>query len=63
MNRLRVACSSIRPVGERDAGILIFELSGFDGKSRCTGKDPDAGKDSRWEEKGAIEDEMVGWHH
>ena len=26
-------------------------------------KDPDAGKDSRWEEKGMTEDEMVGWHH
>ena len=23
----------------------------------------DAGKDSRWEEKGTTEDEMVGWHH
>ena len=28
-----------------------------------TGKDPDAGKDRRQEEKGTIEDEMVGWHH
>ena len=27
------------------------------------GKDPDAGKYWRWEEKGATEDEMVGWHH
>ena len=26
-------------------------------------KDPDAGKDWRWEEKGTTEDEMVGWHH
>ena len=26
-------------------------------------KDPDAGKDCRQEQKGAIEDEMVGWHH
>ena len=26
-------------------------------------KDPDAGKDWRREEKGMIEDEMVGWHH
>ena len=34
-----------------------------DGKNRCTGKDPDAGKDWRWVEKGTIEDEMVGWHH
>ena len=27
------------------------------------GKDPDARKDWRQEEKGIIEDEMVGWHH
>ena len=27
------------------------------------GKDPDAGKDLRQEEKGMTEDEMVGWHH
>ena len=27
------------------------------------GKDPDAGKDRRREEKGTTEDEMVGWHH
>ena len=32
-------------------------------KSRLSGKDPDAGKDWRWEEKGMTEDEMVGWHH
>ena len=31
-------------------------------KSRCTGKDPDAGKDLG-QEKGVTEDEMVGWHH
>ena len=27
------------------------------------GKDPDAGKGWRWEEKGKTEDEMVGWYH
>ena len=27
------------------------------------GKDPDAGKDWRQEEKGTTEDDMVGWHH
>ena len=27
------------------------------------GKDPDAGKDWRREEKGTAEDEMVAWHH
>ena len=40
---------------------LILWLS--DTKSRLTGKDPDAGKDWRWEEKGTTEDEMAGWHH
>ena len=34
-----------------------------DSKSWLTGKDPDAGKDWRQEEKGMTEDEMVGWHH
>ena len=32
-------------------------------KNRFVGKDPDAGKDGKWEEKGTTEDEMVGWHH
>ena len=32
-------------------------------KSWLTGKDPDAGRDWGQEEKGTIEDEMVGWHH
>ena len=32
-------------------------------KSWLTGKDPDVGKDWRWEEKGMTEDEMIGWHH
>ena len=34
-----------------------------DMKSWLSGKDPDAGKDWRQEEKGTTEDEMVGWHH
>ena len=32
-------------------------------KSWLIGKDPDAGKDWRQEEKGATEDEMIGWRH
>ena len=28
-----------------------------------TGKDPDAGKERGQKEKGATQDEMVGWHH
>ena len=34
-----------------------------DMKSQLIGKDPDDGKDWRWEAKGMTEDEMVGWHH
>ena len=34
----------------------------YHGKSWLIGKDPNAGKDWRWEEKGTTEDEMVGWH-
>jgi len=32
-------------------------------KSWLIGKDPDAGRDWRQEEKGTTEDEMAGWHH
>ena len=34
-----------------------------DVKSWLIGKDPDAGKDWRQEEKGMTEGEMAGWHH
>ena len=34
-----------------------------DAKSWLIGKDPDAGRDWRQEEKGTTEEEMVGWHH
>ena len=34
-----------------------------DAKNWLIGKDSDAGKDWRQEEKGTTEDEMVGWHH
>ena len=34
-----------------------------DAKNWVTGKDPDAGKNRRRQEKGTTEDEMVGWHH
>ena len=44
---------------EAEAPILWL----FDVKSRLTGKDPDAGKDWRQEEKGMTEDDMAGWHH
>ena len=32
-------------------------------KSGLTGKDPDAVRDWRQDEKGMTEDEMAGWHH
>ena len=34
-----------------------------DVKNWLLGKDPDAGKDWRQEEKSTTEDEMFGWHH
>ena len=34
-----------------------------DANSWLIGKDPDAGKDWRQEEKGRTQDETVGWHH
>ena len=34
-----------------------------DVKNWLIGKDPDAGKDWRWEEKGTTQDEMVARHH
>ena len=34
-----------------------------DANSQLIGKDPDAGKDWGWEEKGMTKDEMAGWHH
>ena len=34
-----------------------------DVKSWLVGKDPDAGRDWRWEEKGTTEVEMFGWNH
>ena len=34
-----------------------------DAKNWIIGKDPDAGKDWRQEEKGVTEDDMVWWHH
>ena len=34
-----------------------------DAKNWLIWKDPNAGKDWKWEEKGTIEDEMAGWYH
>ena len=48
-----------RTDGEAEASILWPP----DVKSWLIGKDPEAEKDWRREEKGMTEDEMVGWHH
>ena len=48
-------------IGRTDAEVPI--LWPPDAKSQHIRKDPDAGKDWRQEEKGTIEDEMVGWYH
>ena len=34
-----------------------------DANNWLIGKNPDAGKDRRWEKKGTTNDKMVGWHH
>ena len=64
----------IKPVNPKGNQSLIFTgrtdaeaeapiLQAPDGKNWLFGKDPDAGKDWRQEEKGTTEDEMVGWHY
>ena len=49
--------------GRTDAEAEAPTLWPPDVKSGLIGKDPDAGKDWRQEEKGVTEDEIVGWHH
>ena len=54
---------SIIFIGRTDAEADAPILWPPDAKNWLTGKDSDAGKDWRLEEKGTTEDEMVGWHH
>ena len=49
--------------GGTDAEAEVPILWPPDEKSQLIGKDSDAGKDWRQEEKGMTKDEMVGWHH
>ena len=67
-------CKEIQPVhpkgdqswlliGRTDAEAETPILWPSDVKNRLFGKDPDAEKDRRQEEKGMTEDEMAGWHH
>ena len=50
-------------IGRTDAESEAPRLWSPDVKSQVIGKDFDAGKDLGQEEKGSIEDEMVGYHH
>ena len=50
-------------IGRTDAEAEIPILWPPDVKNWLIGKDPDAGKDWRWEKQEMTEDEMVGWHH
>ena len=67
-------CKEIQPVhlkwdqswvfiGRTDFEAETLILRPPNAKSWLIGKDPDAGKDWRQEEKGTSEDEMIGWHH
>jgi len=50
-------------IGRTEAEAETLILWPPDAKSQLIGKDPDAGKNRRQEEKGTTEDEIVGWHH
>ena len=50
-------------IGRTDAKVETPILWPPDAKSWLIGKDSDAGRDWGQKEKGATEDEMVGWHH
>ena len=67
-------CKKIQPVhpegnqswiffGRTDAEAEIPILWLPDVKNWLIWKDPDAGKNWKWEEKGMTENETVGWHH
>ena len=50
-------------IGRADTDAETPILRPPDAESWLIGKDPDARKDWRQEEKGMTEDEMFGWHH
>ena len=65
-------CKEIKPVDPKGNQSWIFTgrtdaeaptLQPPNMKSQLIGKDPNAGKDWRQEEKGTSEDDMVRWHH
>ena len=50
-------------IGKTDAEVETLILWPPDAKNWLIGKDPDAGKGWRQEEKGMTDNETVGWHH
>ena len=66
-------CKEIQPVRSKDQSWVFFGRTDAKAetpvlwpshvKSWLIGKDSDAGRDWRQEEKGRTENEMVGWHH
>ena len=50
-------------IGRTDAKAETPILWPPDANNWLIWKDPDAGKDRKWEEKETTEDEMAGWHH
>ena len=50
-------------IGRTDAEAETPILWLPDAESQFIRKDPDAGKNWRWEQKGMTADEMAGWHH
>ena len=69
-----LGCKEIQPVHPKGDQSWVFIERTYvkpetpilwppDAKNWLIGKDPDAGKDWRWEEKGTTKNEMIGWHH
>ena len=59
---LQLNTQVIQLIGRTDAEDEAPVLWPPDVKNLLIGKDPDVGKDWRWEEKGMTEDEILGWH-
>ena len=65
--------NEIKPVNPKGNQSQIFGRTDAEGetpifghliwRTDSLGKDPDAGNNWRWEQKGMTEDEMIGWHH
>ena len=65
-------CKEIKPINSKgnQSWLIIGSTNAvaailwpLDAKNWFIGKDPDAGKDWRQQEKGTTEDEIFGWHH